>query len=55
MEVYYYKCPVCGYIHQVPAYWMSYAPEDTTDMPHLNLKTKEVCENTELIYKEDAT
>ena len=27
MEVFYYRCEVCGYVHQVPSYWMSYEPE----------------------------
>ena len=43
MEVYYYVCPVCGYVHQVPAYWMGYAPEDETDMPHIDPRNGEVC------------
>ncbi len=53
MEVYYYRCPVCGYVHQVPAYWMGFAPEMETDYPHIDLKTGEVCENTTLHYQED--
>lgn len=44
MEMYLYKCPVCGFTHQVPAYWVSFAPEDTYEMPHNNFETKELCE-----------
>lgn len=53
MEVYYYVCPQCGYVHQVPAYWMGYAPEAETDMPHIHIRTGEVCENTTLTYREE--
>lgn len=48
MEVYYYKCPVCGFIYQVPAYWVSYSPEDTTDFAHLSLINGQMCENITL-------
>lgn len=54
MEVYYYQCPRCGYVHQVPAYWMGYAPEDETDMPHMDMQKGDACENTTLRYKEEA-
>ena len=53
MEVYYYICKKCGYVHQVPAYWMGYAPEDETEMPHFDPKTGAMCENVTLTYKED--
>ena len=53
MEVFYYTCPVCGYVHQTPAYWMGYAPEDETDMPHIDPRNGEVCENSTLAYKEE--
>ena len=52
MEVYYYRCPVCGYVYQVPAYWMGFAAEPETDYPHIDLKTGEACENTTLCYVE---
>lgn len=50
MEVYYYRCPVCGYVHQVPSYWMSYEPEDTHEQMHFAPGTGAVCENQELHY-----
>ena len=54
MEMYLYRCPKCGFAHQVPAYWMSYAAEDIYEMPHNNLATKELCENLELqLVKEE--
>lgn len=51
MEVYYYVCKVCGYVHQVPAYWVNYAPEEEMDMPHINLSEGDVCESSTLAYK----
>ena len=51
MEVYYYICPQCGYVHQVPAYWMGYAPEEETEMPHIRPDNAAVCENATLTYK----
>lgn len=53
MEVYYYVCKKCGYVHQVPAYWMGYAPEDETETPHFDPKTGAMCESTVLVYKEE--
>lgn len=55
MEVYYYVCALCGYVHQVPAYWMGYAPEAETDMPHIDPRSGEVCENSTLTYKGENT
>lgn len=43
MENYFYKCPVCGFVHIVPAYWVSFNPEDTMEFPHVNPETKEDC------------
>lgn len=51
METYYYECPVCGFVHQVPAYWVSFAPEEEMEYQHLCLETKEVCENEILKLK----
>ena len=31
MEVFYYRCGRCGYVHQTPSYWMGYAAEDTIE------------------------
>ena len=48
MESYWYKCPVCGMTHQVPAYWMSFSPEKTYEFPHMNPETKQFCECVEM-------
>ena len=48
MEVYYYKCPVCGFIYQVPAYWVSYSPEQMTEFPHLSMLDGKLCANVQL-------
>ena len=48
METYLYKCPVCGFLYSVPAYWMSYSPEPTTEFPHLNPQTDAPCGNLAL-------
>ena len=45
METYYYVCPVCGFVYQVPDYWVSYSPEETMDFPHINFKTGQPCTN----------
>ena len=50
VEVYYYRCAACGYVHQVPSYWMDYAPEDTHEQPHFSPETGELCENARLAY-----
>ena len=39
METYYYKCPICGFVYQVPDYWVNFAPEATTEFPHISFKT----------------
>ncbi len=36
MENYFYKCPVCGFVHLVPAYWVSFAPPEKMEFPHIN-------------------
>ena len=41
MEVFYYRCEVCGYVHQVPSYWMSYEPEQTCEQMHFSPQTHE--------------
>ena len=46
MEVVFYKCVTCGFVHQVPSYWSGHSPEKEMDMPHINLETKEVCIDT---------
>lgn len=50
MEHYIYKCEKCGFIHLVPAYWVSYEPEDTVELEHMNLKTGENCDCTILKF-----
>ena len=50
MEVFYYKCNVCGYVHQVPSYWMGYAAEDTHDQMHFSPADQSVCPNQTLDY-----
>jgi hypothetical protein len=48
MELVYYKCPDCGFVYQVPEYWMDFAPEEILDMPHIHLQTKLMCNETRL-------
>ncbi|MDL2207058.1 hypothetical protein LJC33_09165 [Eubacteriales bacterium OttesenSCG-928-N13] len=43
METYFYRCPVCGFVYQVPDYWVSYAPEPQMEFPHLNLASGASC------------
>lgn len=50
MEVYYYKCSACGFVHQVPSYWMSYAPEETHEQMHFDPATGALCANQTLDY-----
>lgn len=50
MEVFYYRCEVCGYVHQVPSYWMSYEPEQTCEQMHFSPQTHEVCTEKTLTY-----
>jgi len=45
METYIYKCPVCGYAHQVPAYWVSFSPEPEMEHEHPDFSKGEMCEN----------
>lgn len=54
MEHYIYKCRTCGFVHLVPAYWVSYEPEETVEMEHLDLKAGDLCSSTvlELTSKE---
>lgn len=53
MEVYYYRCPVCGFIYQVPAYWVSYSPEPETEFPHLSMIDGKLCANARLELQEE--
>lgn len=53
MEMYVYKCELCGFTHQVPAYWVSFSPEITYEFPHMNLETKELCDQKTLKLVEE--
>lgn len=48
METFAYKCPVCGFVYMVPAYWMSYSAEPTTEFPHTRSGSDAICENMTL-------
>lgn len=50
MEIYYYRCAACGYVHQVPSYWMGYSAEDTHEQMHFDPATQSVCPNQTLDY-----
>ena len=50
---YFYKCPVCGFVYQVPDYWVSYAPEATMEFPHIDFKTGQPC-NAALELQDDS-
>ena len=36
MENYFYKCPVCGFVHLVPAYWVSFNPPCQMEFSHIS-------------------
>ncbi len=46
MECTYYKCSTCGFVHQEPSYWSGFAPEEQMEMEHVNLDTKEMCNDS---------
>ncbi len=50
MEMFEYICEVCGYLHDVPAYWSSFKAEPTVELEHLNMGTGDICTNTILKY-----
>ena len=41
---------MCGYVHQVPSYWMGFAAEDETQQMHFDPRTQAVCANQTLDY-----
>lgn len=43
MENYFYKCPVCGAIHLVPADEEDAEPEEEILMAHLDIKRGKMC------------
>lgn len=53
MEMIYYKCSTCGFVHQVPAYWSDYSPEQEMEMEHVDLSTKELCRDRMLRIVEE--
>lgn len=53
MENYFYKCPVCGYVHLIPAYWMEYSPQDTYELEHIHADTGETCSCNLLNFQKD--
>jgi hypothetical protein len=54
MEMLYYKCPVCGFVYQVPAYWSDFSAEEKMELEHYNIETKEMCsEDTLTLIKPD--
>lgn len=53
MEVIYYKCGSCGFVHQVPSYWSGHAPEKSLELMHINLNTKEMCLEVNLTLIEE--
>ena len=48
MENYLYKCDVCGYAHIVPAYLMSFSPDEVLEQSHLDVNTGKPCSNEKL-------
>lgn len=49
MEMNWYRCPICGFTHQVPAYWSSFSADPEVDLPHIVLATGEVCPEQRLL------
>lgn len=48
METYFYECPACGFVYSVPAYWMSFSPDETTEFPHMDARNNDLCANMTL-------
>lgn len=48
MEMMTYKCPLCGFVYQVPAYWSDYDAEPKMTFEHMNLQAQKDCENKTL-------
>lgn len=49
MEMIVYKCSTCGFAYEVPAYWSGFSPDEEIEMIHVDLQTKEMC--NELMLK----
>ncbi len=54
MEMYLYQCPVCGFSHRVPAYWVNYSPDSEMEFVHFRMDTKEQCDYDKLILIQDS-
>lgn len=52
--MYHYKCPLCGFSHQVPAYWTSFQEKPTFEFMHMSFATKEMCDNPILELKRES-
>lgn len=48
MEMLTYKCPVCGFVYQVPAYWSDFDAEATLTFEHMDFQNQKDCEETTL-------
>ena len=55
METYLYRCPVCGFVYQVPDYWVSFSSGKTCEFPHIDFSRGETCPNTALEWIEPET
>ncbi|MGI6031169.1 MAG: hypothetical protein ACOX7F_06670 [Eubacteriales bacterium] len=51
MEAYFYRCPKCGFLQMVPAYWVDYDPKPVYEMEHLDMQTGEPCPVKELLLQ----
>lgn len=51
MDNYFYQCPVCGFVHIIPAYWVSFNPEDEVALPHVNPQTQQDCDSILYLVK----
>jgi len=49
MDTYFYICPRCGFVYQIPSYWSNHSPDKTIEFLHIDLKTKDAC--SELILQ----
>jgi hypothetical protein len=53
METYFYQCPQCGFVHQVPAYWVNFSPEKQMILAHVDLNTGDTCSCQNLTLLEE--
>lgn len=54
VDNYLYRCPVCGFVYQVPEYWASYSPDEEMEFAHIRFDNGEacVCEKLVLVKEE---